>query len=67
MIKLNIRKFIKSIPSKLREYKRILKIARKPNKQEFMKIAKITGLGAAIVGLSGFLIQSIRTLVSGFV
>ncbi len=36
--------------------KRVLKITRKPNKQEFTDLVKITGLGLVIIGMLGFLI-----------
>lgn len=36
--------------------KRVLRIARKPDKNEYLQVAKITGLGIAIIGFIGFLI-----------
>ena len=36
--------------------KRVLRIARKPNKNEYLQVAKITGLGITLIGLIGFLI-----------
>ena len=41
---------------KLREYARVLKITKKPDRQEFTSIVKITGLGTIIIGLVGFAI-----------
>jgi protein transport protein SEC61 subunit gamma-like protein len=35
---------------------RVMKIARRPNKEEFIKILKLTGLGTIIIGLIGLLI-----------
>ena len=67
MLKTKIKTFIKRIPYHVKEYVRILKISRKPNKEEFMKVAKITAVGMLIVGVIGFLIQSINMLVTGFV
>jgi len=43
----------------LQEYKRIIKIARKPTKEEFERTLKITGLGVLLIGLVGFIIQVI--------
>jgi len=49
-----------SIFDKLKEryasYKRIMDIARKPDKDEFFSSAKITGLGITAIGLIGFVI-----------
>lgn len=36
--------------------KRVLRIARKPEKDEYLQVAKITGLGIALIGFIGFLI-----------
>ncbi len=41
----------------LSESKRILMLARKPTKQEYIVIAKITGLGMIIIGLMGMIIK----------
>ncbi len=42
--------------SKLRNYRRILQIARKPGREEFTTSTKITSLGLVIIGLIGFLV-----------
>ncbi|GEM_PF-892632 len=36
------------------EYIRVLKLARKPDKEEFMQVAKITAIGVLLVGAIGF-------------
>ncbi|MFQ6129353.1 MAG: protein translocase SEC61 complex subunit gamma [Candidatus Hadarchaeaceae archaeon] len=36
--------------------KRVLRIARKPDKNEYLQVAKITGLGIVLIGFIGFLI-----------
>lgn len=36
--------------------KRVLRIARKPDKDEYLQVAKITGLGIALIGFIGFMI-----------
>lgn len=41
------------------KYGRILKMARKPTNEEYMKIVWITGLGMIIIGAVGFLIYLI--------
>jgi protein transport protein SEC61 subunit gamma-like protein len=35
---------------------RVLKVTKKPSKQEYLTIVKMSGLGILIVGLLGFLI-----------
>lgn len=44
------------IKSRLREYVRILQIARKPSKEEFVTEAKVTSAGLAVIGVIGFVI-----------
>ncbi|MBD3203518.1 protein translocase SEC61 complex subunit gamma [Candidatus Woesearchaeota archaeon] len=43
--------------------KRVLKITKKPDNEEFANVVKVSGLGIIIIGLIGFLIQTIRTLL----
>ena len=38
------------------KYGRVLKMARKPNREEFTKTLQITGVGLVIIGAMGFLI-----------
>ena len=45
-----------SIKNKLREYRRVLQIARKPGKEEFVTSSKISALGIALIGFIGFII-----------
>lgn len=44
----------RTVKSKLREYVRVLKIAEKPDRNEFEMSLKITGVGILIIGLVGF-------------
>ena len=51
-----------SVPSfKLREYFRVLRLARKPTREEFNTIAKVSLAGMAIIGSIGFLLYAILT------
>jgi len=45
-----------NIKAKIREYRRVLQIARKPDKEEFITSSKISALGIALIGFIGFLI-----------
>ena len=46
---------------KLSEYTRILKLARKPTREEFLMIAKVAGAGILLIGAVGFLIYLVLT------
>jgi protein transport protein SEC61 subunit gamma-like protein len=44
------------IKSKILEWKRILQVARKPDRDEFMSSTKICTLGIVVIGIIGFVI-----------
>ena len=43
------------------KYGRVIKMARKPSPDEYIKVAQITGLGLLLVGGVGFLIYWLMT------
>jgi protein transport protein SEC61 subunit gamma-like protein len=45
----------------LEEYMRVLKLARKPSREEFNMIAKVSMAGIGIIGTMGFLIYALLT------
>ncbi len=47
------------IKNKLKEYRRVLRITKKPSSEEFKTIVKASGAGIIIIGLIGFIIQLI--------
>ena len=49
------------IPLKLSEYTRILRLTRKPTREEFLTIAKVAGAGILIIGVMGFIIYFFLT------
>ena len=51
------------IKSFLIESRRVLKITKKPSQEEFKTIVKMSGLGILIIGVIGFVIQIIATLI----
>jgi protein transport protein SEC61 subunit gamma and related proteins len=51
------------IRKKLKEYYRVLKITKKPNKEEFITVSKLSGLGILIIGVIGFAIFLIVELL----
>lgn len=47
----------------LRECKRVLKITKKPDREELKMIVKISGLGIIIIGMVGFVIHFVKELL----
>jgi protein transport protein SEC61 subunit gamma and related proteins len=45
-----------NLKAKIREYRRVLQIARKPGKEEFITSSKISALGIGLIGFIGFVI-----------
>ena len=41
---------------KLKEWRRVYRITKKPDREEFIAVVKVTGLGIMIVGVIGFAI-----------
>lgn len=48
------------------KYGRVIKMARKPTNDEYIKTVTVTGLGVLLIGGLGFLIYLIWTTVPGF-
>jgi protein translocase SEC61 complex gamma subunit len=53
---------ILKIKEMVASYRRVLVIARKPDKDEFVKTAKICLIGMGLVGLIGFIVYSFSIL-----
>ncbi|HET7324468.1 MAG TPA: protein translocase SEC61 complex subunit gamma [Halococcus sp.] len=49
----------------LSSYIRVLKLASTPSWEEFSQIALIAGAGIVLIGIIGFLILSIMTVIPG--
>ncbi|MBI4016469.1 MAG: protein translocase SEC61 complex subunit gamma [Candidatus Aenigmarchaeota archaeon] len=47
----------------LTECKRVLRVTKKPDREEFRTIVKISGLGMLVIGVVGFLVSVIKELV----
>lgn len=47
----------------IKDSKRVLKVARKPDLPEYLELAKISALGVAIIGFIGFVIVLLGSLV----
>lgn len=52
-----------NIKSFIRECIRVLQITKKPTKEEYKTIVKITGLGIIIIGALGFIISIMGSLL----
>lgn len=52
--------------SRISEYTRVLKLARKPGRKEYSLTSKVTGVGIVIIGIVGYLIKYISVIVQYF-
>ncbi len=59
--KKNYAKFINE--ELFRKYFRVLKLARTPTRQEFIKIAGVAAIGIFLIGIIGFIIFEIMQLL----
>ncbi len=53
------------LDSKFSEWMRVLKITRKPDREEFEMSAKVTGAGILLIGAIGFSIYFVATMLRG--
>lgn len=47
----------------IKDCKRVLKVSRKPDKQEYLEFSKIVAIGIVIIGVVGFIIVLIGELI----
>ncbi len=47
----------------IKECVRVIRITKKPTKEEFKTIVKVSGLGILVIGMIGFVVQMIRQLL----
>ncbi|MBP2030039.1 protein transport protein SEC61 subunit gamma-like protein [Methanohalophilus levihalophilus] len=50
-----------SISQTLKSYFRVLKLSRKPTREEFLMISKVAGAGILIIGFVGFVVYVLLT------
>ncbi len=55
-----------NVPLRFSEYFRVLKLTRKPTREEFTVIAKVAGAGILLVGLIGFIIYLLISVLPGW-
>lgn len=53
-----------SITQALKQYRRVLYISKRPERDEYVNVAKITGIGIIIIGVIGFVITLVAQLIS---
>ena len=47
----------------IKDSKRVLKVARKPDLPEYIELAKISAMGVVIIGVIGFIIVLLGSLI----
>ncbi len=57
---MNIRSYLFRLKSFIMECMRVLKVTKKPSKDEFKVIVKASGIGMMIIGLIGFIIHMLK-------
>ncbi len=46
-----------------REAKRVIRVSKKPDREEYLNFAKVTGIGILLIGFIGFIIVIIGMLI----
>ena len=54
-----------SMANFIKQCQRVLKVSRKPDREEYINVAKVTGIGIIIIGVIGFIIIIISQLIQG--
>ncbi len=49
----------------VKECVRVLRITKRPDKEEFLTIVKVSGFGILIIGLIGFILHMLNQLLVG--
>ena len=52
-----------NLQEKLQEYKRVLRMTKKPDAENFKVIMKVTSMGIGIIGALGFAVNILYTLI----
>ena len=56
---------LNSLKMTLVEYKRVLLVTKKPGKEEFLTVSKVSAIGALLIGLIGFIVNMAFAIVRG--
>jgi len=57
-------KINQKISSAITRYKRVWRLLKKPTKQEFLTVSKITSIGLAVIGVVGFVVAFIMNFIN---
>ncbi len=62
---MNIKNFFSpaKLKEKLEEYRRVIAVSRKPDREEFLSTARITALGISVLGAAGLVIYMLYYLL----
>ncbi|HIP16858.1 MAG TPA: protein translocase SEC61 complex subunit gamma [Methanothermococcus okinawensis] len=58
---------LESVKAFLNQCRRVLMILRRPTKEEFLNMSKVTGLGICFLGLLGYIIHVPITYLKGLI
>lgn len=58
---------VESIGQALRAHLRVLKLTKKPSREEFLTISKVAGIGILAIGVIGFIIYVLLTMLPQWV
>lgn len=58
---MKVREYLREM---LKDWSRVIKLSKKPKKNEFIMIAKITGIGMLLIGAVGFVIRIIIQIIT---
>ncbi|MBU0929677.1 MAG: protein translocase SEC61 complex subunit gamma [Nanoarchaeota archaeon] len=64
---MNFKELLVKFKSFILECRRVFLVTKKPSKQEFTSIAKVTGIGMLLIGLIGFIIFMLWQVVKGVI
>lgn len=60
-----------SVHGKIKEgienYIRVIRIAKKPTREEYKAMLKVTGIGILLIGFIGFIIQMLKQLLESMI
>ncbi|AIS32620.1 MULTISPECIES: protein translocase SEC61 complex subunit gamma [Methanobacterium] len=54
-----------SMANFIKQCQRVLKVSRKPDREEYINVAKVTGIGIILIGVIGFIISIVAQLIQG--
>jgi protein transport protein SEC61 subunit gamma-like protein len=58
---------VESVGQAIRAHLRVLKLTKKPSREEFLTIAKVAGVGILAVGAIGFIVYVLLTMLPQWV